>query len=61
MIQGIYGDADVAETSYYIGIDHTQQQAGIDQLSRAFEVPGPGTRVPGPADRQFPDGRARSW
>ena len=49
MVQGIYGHADLAETSYYIGVDQTEQRAGIDRFSRVFEVPGPETSVSRPA------------
>ncbi|HXW66647.1 MAG TPA: tyrosine-type recombinase/integrase [Thermoplasmata archaeon] len=61
VIQGIYGHADLAETSYYIGTDQAEQRAGIDQFSRAFGVPGPETGVSGPAARHFTDVPARSW
>jgi len=39
VIQGIYGHADLARTSYYIGIDHTEQRTGIDQFARAVGFP----------------------
>ena len=61
VIQGIYGHADLAETSYYIGTDQAEQRAGIDRFSQAFEVPGPETAVSGPAARHFTDVPARSW
>lgn len=60
-IQGIYGHADLAETSYYIGVDQTEQRAGIDRFSAVFEVPGPKTAVSGPAARPFTDVPARWW
>ncbi len=61
VIQAIYGHADLAETSYYVGVDQTEQRAGIDLFARAFEVPGPETCVSGPAAHHFTDVPARSW
>jgi integrase len=60
VIQGIYGHADLAETSYYIGVDQTEQRAGIDLFSRLFQVPGSEAFAPEPAARQLPDAPARS-
>ena len=60
VIQGIYGHADLAETSYYIGIDEAEQRAGMDLFSQAFRVPGPGAFAPEPAARQLPSAPARS-
>jgi hypothetical protein len=60
VIQGIYGHADFAETSYYIGTDQAEQRAGIDRFVLAFEGSRPGNVVSGPAARHFTDEPARS-
>ncbi len=60
VIQGIYGHSDLAETSYYIGVDQSEQRAGIDLFSRAFRVPGPAAEATGSAARPLPSEPARS-
>ena len=59
-IQGIYGHADLAETSYYIGTDEAEQRAGIDRFSLVFRGSRPGNAISGPAARHFTDVPARS-